>query len=306
MNAERAYRAALRWYPAGWRRDNGDVLIGTLMDAADAEGRTVPTRDELRDLRRSGLRTRAEEVLPGPVRDRVAGLAAGAGIAFALVLLTAQLWAPWDAASSDPNALPPDGLVWQVLVQPGLLLLGGLLAIAGWTLASRIVLIATLPALVIPYLFPDVPWELHPAIATLVMLGALAVMACLGRPARPRLFVSAGVTLAGSALWFALARPFGERYFPRSGLIDLIAGPWPVVLLVVVMLVFAVWRHRWSAMAVLVFSVPWLVLRTFDALWMSMPGGRSLAPLALVVIPVLVIVIIAVSRRRRAPAPPVR
>jgi hypothetical protein len=306
MSAEQSYRAALRWYPAQWRLENGEALIGTLMDAADAEGRTAPTRDELRDLRRSGLRTRADAILPGPVRDRVAGLAVGSGIAFALVLLTAQLWAPWAPASSNEDLAAPDGVVWPALVQPALLLLGGLLALAGWRLASRIVLIATLPALVIPYLFPDVPGELRPAVATLAMLAALAVMACLGRPVRGWLFASAGITLAGSAVWFAVARPFGERYFPRSGLIDLIAGPWPVVLLVIAMLVFAVWRRRWSAMAVLVFSVPWLVLRTFDALWLSMPAGRSLAPLALVVIPVLVVVIIAVTRRGRRPAPPVR
>jgi hypothetical protein len=292
MSAEESYRAALRWYPARWRRENGEVLVSTLLDAADADGRTEATAAELHSLRRSGLGAHADALLPRPVRDRVAAMAMGAGLAFALVLLTAQAWAPWDLDS-------PDGLVWPLLVHPGLLLLAGLAALANWTTASRILLIATLPALAIPLLLTSAPAVLRPTVATLAMLAVLAILAMIGRPSRRWTLVSAGVSLAGLAAWLVFARTFGERYFVRDGLIDLIAGPWPVLLLVAVMLAFVVARQRSSALAVLVFSVPWLVLRTFDALWLSMPAGRTLAPVASVAVLVVVVVLVAVTRRRQ-------
>ena len=61
---ERRYRAALRWYPASWRRANADALLGTLLDRADHEGRTEPTPAELRNLAVVGLRKRWVTTLP--------------------------------------------------------------------------------------------------------------------------------------------------------------------------------------------------------------------------------------------------
>jgi len=40
---EHRYRRLLRWYPRAWRATNGEVLLGILLDDAEAQGRVVPT-----------------------------------------------------------------------------------------------------------------------------------------------------------------------------------------------------------------------------------------------------------------------
>lgn len=47
---EQRYRRLLHWYPPAWRAANGEVLIGTLLDTAEAEGRTRPTGAEARSM----------------------------------------------------------------------------------------------------------------------------------------------------------------------------------------------------------------------------------------------------------------
>ncbi len=49
-----AYRRLLRWYPRSRREHDGAVLLGTLLDAAEAEGRTRPTAGEAWSLRLTG------------------------------------------------------------------------------------------------------------------------------------------------------------------------------------------------------------------------------------------------------------
>ena len=61
---ERQYRAGMRFYTARWRQKNGDALLSTLIDGAEAEKRSEPTATELRDLARTGLRQRSLAVLP--------------------------------------------------------------------------------------------------------------------------------------------------------------------------------------------------------------------------------------------------
>lgn len=52
---EARYRRLLRWYPRIWRAAHGDVLIGTAMDAAEAEGRSRPTTAEARSMALHGF-----------------------------------------------------------------------------------------------------------------------------------------------------------------------------------------------------------------------------------------------------------
>ena len=63
-NLESKYRGALRWYPARWRRANGEALIGLMMDRAEAASREAPARGELFDLARHGLRLRIVAAAP--------------------------------------------------------------------------------------------------------------------------------------------------------------------------------------------------------------------------------------------------
>ena len=56
---EDRYRRLLRWYPLAWRLQNGEALIGTALDAAEAEGRTRPALAEAREMILHGLAQRA-------------------------------------------------------------------------------------------------------------------------------------------------------------------------------------------------------------------------------------------------------
>jgi hypothetical protein len=61
---ENQYRRALRWYSGAWRRHNGEALLSTLIDAAEADGRTRALSAERRNLALNGLRERARSSVP--------------------------------------------------------------------------------------------------------------------------------------------------------------------------------------------------------------------------------------------------
>lgn len=61
---ERQYRASMRWYSARWRRVHGEALLQTLLEGAEVEDRSRPTRSEQRNLAATGLRQRFSAVIP--------------------------------------------------------------------------------------------------------------------------------------------------------------------------------------------------------------------------------------------------
>lgn len=86
MTDEESFRRLLRWYPRRWRRENGAVMLGTMLDRADHEGRTKPTAAE-----------RASAALHGSATHLSARLAlVTATIAATLGALggAAMLWSP--------------------------------------------------------------------------------------------------------------------------------------------------------------------------------------------------------------------
>lgn len=60
MTDDERFRQVLRWYPASWRRVNGDVVAGTMREVAEAEGRDRPSRAETRAARVNGLAHRLD------------------------------------------------------------------------------------------------------------------------------------------------------------------------------------------------------------------------------------------------------
>ncbi|MFT2753058.1 hypothetical protein [Clavibacter sp. Sh2088] len=103
MTADRraAYARLLRWYPARWRRADGDVMLDTLEEHADAEGRARPTRGEAWSLRAHGL---LERVTPRAILV-LAGVALVLAVALPAAMLTGALLGspvllamPWAAA----------------------------------------------------------------------------------------------------------------------------------------------------------------------------------------------------------------
>jgi hypothetical protein len=96
-----AYARLLRWYPARWRRADGDVMLDTLEEHADAEGRARPTRGEAWSLRAHGL---LERVTPRTILV-LAGVALVLAVALPAAMLTGALLGspvllamPWAAA----------------------------------------------------------------------------------------------------------------------------------------------------------------------------------------------------------------
>ena len=278
MTAEAQYRSALRWYPRSWRQRNEDVMVGTLLDVADADGREAPTRGELRDLRRSGFAARAEGVLAARIRDRVAGIALGAGTALALALLTGQAWSRWAPTDSpwpqawlwtSPELRAPDGVVWQLLIHPALWVLAAVATLAGWTAVARILLVVSVPVSAIALFLPDVSFLLRPSVGTLAMMAVLALVGCIGRPPRRWQLGATGIAAVLIASWLAFLGPFAGSYFPRGGLIDFIASPLPALVLFVATAVFLLRRSRVAAAAVLVAAAPWLAILLADVLWLN-------------------------------------
>lgn len=100
MNLEARYRTLLRWYPPAWRSSHGDVLLGTFMDAAEADGRTAPTPAEAWSIRWTGMGERftVTASLVATVSALLAILTHTAVVTFGLSSI-AQIGAGWIPAA---------------------------------------------------------------------------------------------------------------------------------------------------------------------------------------------------------------
>ncbi|WP_375405391.1 hypothetical protein [uncultured Amnibacterium sp.] len=78
MTLESRYRRLLRWYPRRWRTRDHDVLLGTLLDAADSRGRTRPSLAEAGSVVLHGLAERVDRrtaVLAASVATAISAVA---------------------------------------------------------------------------------------------------------------------------------------------------------------------------------------------------------------------------------------
>jgi hypothetical protein len=139
---EARYRRLLQWYPRPWREQNGEVLIGTALDAAEAEGRTRPAAVEILQMALHGIAERAT------VRVALVTAVAALLCAFAtqVVLITSiRIVAQWGAGWL-PLALGALSGILQTLsllallrstgrMRPGRLVPVMLTASAAWALA---------------------------------------------------------------------------------------------------------------------------------------------------------------------------
>ena len=184
---DEAYRAEMRWYPARWRAENEDALVALMTEVAEGEGRSVPTRADLRNLRANGLRARLaplNRVFPANARDRASGIALGFGLGMALTVLVIQEWAPWARSlweSTTPPTLGPfhgwGGVLYSAWV------VAAVLALARLSTAARVLLVATVPFSAV--LFAIGPYNdawFRPTALALAVLGGFALAAAVGRP----------------------------------------------------------------------------------------------------------------------------
>ncbi|MEV6817043.1 hypothetical protein, partial [Micromonospora sp. NPDC051296] len=173
---ERRYRQLLRAYPADYRRDRGDEIVGTYLDLAGPE-RRWPSLADAADLVRGGLRQRlraagATDLIPGV---RLAGL---------LALTTATFLAGhW--AVVEQQALPTE---WGV-PSFGPFLSAGVVAWVVWLVAALLALVA-----------PGRPTRTAIAVAVLATAAMAAVSLVAGTARPPLLVLVPQVTLGVLAL----------------------------------------------------------------------------------------------------------
>ncbi|MCJ1682827.1 hypothetical protein [Rathayibacter sp. VKM Ac-2928] len=171
------FRRALRWYPAAWRDEHGEVLLGILLDEADDRGHRGPGIGQRTTLAVGGLRHRLQSA-PGRSPSTIVPLAlATAFFAFYAVV-------NWSPGVSYPGAIGP-------FTNPSFLA-GALFAIAlGLALAARTgaarvtALLASATELSIALVAAAAGW-LGPDLSTagpVAALGVLAVMPWRGRVA---------------------------------------------------------------------------------------------------------------------------
>ena len=187
----RQYRRALLWYPAWWRATNEEVVVGTLMDVADAEHRTRPRISEMVNLAAHGLSTRMR-MLPAmvspAVRDRTstAALALGSAISLTAIMqlesnpLRAESMFGVDVVSFGPFASPAILLYFAWLAAL-------LVSLAGFTVAGRWIIALTIPLAIGTRVFADASGMfLRPTWTFYVLLIMLAVLVVAGNPAAGR------------------------------------------------------------------------------------------------------------------------
>ena len=298
---ERRYRAALDWYPSSWRAENGEAMLGTLLDEAEATGREKPALGQTVNLLVFALRERATAALPTAVRDRAAALAWGLGAALSGLIFIGSEWAPW-STDDEPAALWGAGFgpfVSATVVLYALWVVGFVVAIAGAGRVARWMLAATLPTSVALVAFDSQPWAvLRPSSTAVVLLASLALIAIQGSPAsgwRARLWMPIS---AIGAVGFVLPVLFDAQRFsaatsgwvPRDSWAQATRPlPYLAVLGVVVIVAVLARRYAWAA-AALVVSVPFVLLALVT---LSASGGG----VTLLVGAAALVVVVVLARR---------
>ena len=261
---ESRYRRALLFYPKRWRDRNADVVLSTLLDVADAEGRRSPRASELLQLAASGLSTRLALYMPQAVRDAVSAIALATGVVLAVAFATVQsLPVPsplsWGSVRGFGPFLSPGIVIYA------LWLVAFLLAVCGARRVLRLVLVVALfaPAAVwITRRSMEGLWA-GPSLQTLVFFTVLAVLALLGTP---RLTWRTGIgMLVGAG---ALVIAFGTIGAPAKSYMDegtfwrLIASLYTLsagfIVALIVALVFGMARRGDLAHKLGVSLLPWI------------------------------------------------
>jgi hypothetical protein len=189
---ERRSRLLLRAYPAGYRRDRGEEIIGTLLEATPP-GRSWLRARDTRALIVGGLKARAAQNRRLTSADNLR-IAVMVGVALYL-----SVWIGVDLRTAALDFSLP-GMVWPALLV-GLPLAAAL--VLAWTAPRIVVLAGALPAAVAVGYFVLVRTHLiGPAVVQLASLaGLVALISRTARPSRRWLWL-VGVVVAPAVLPF--------------------------------------------------------------------------------------------------------
>ncbi|MEV8252486.1 hypothetical protein AB0O95_00825 [Rhodoglobus sp. NPDC076762] len=208
MNNERRgrYLKLIRWYPASWRARNGDAVVGTLMDADDAAGRSYPGAADRSALVAGALHERfiAPERLG---RSNSAALIAA--VIFSLWYASVITWSP---GLEYPVTLGPFSN--PVVLASGMLVVALVLALFSRARAARFVaLLSVATILTIGALSATFSW-LGPSLLGVVIFAGLGLI--VASPLQSRAdFVRVGAALflvAAGLFMMAIFRPMPWGY----------------------------------------------------------------------------------------------
>jgi hypothetical protein len=169
---ERRSRLLLRAYPAAYRRDRGEEIIGTLLEATPA-GRTWPRLRDARAMAFGGLQARAAQnrQLTPSANLRIAVMT---GVSIYLVMIAAEYIGTWVI---DPG---PFRYEWRVIAV-GLAILTAVLP--AWIAPRRLAALIVLAAATAIYFVGGDDVQFWSWISLVVSLAAIVLLA--PRSARP-------------------------------------------------------------------------------------------------------------------------
>jgi hypothetical protein len=198
---ERRTRPLLRVYPADYRRERGEEMLGTLL-ATTPEGRAWPRLRDVRALAVGGLRARAAQNrrISTAANLRIAVMA---GVSFSLVLIAVGYLATWVI---DPGPLRYE---WRIMAL-GLLIVADVLPV--WLAPRLVAALSALAAAVPIYLLARIEAPFWTFISLMVCVAAIVLlMPHSARPPRAWLWLIGSVAVAvmafvdGSAGWLVFA-----------------------------------------------------------------------------------------------------
>ncbi len=143
--SERRFQRLLRWYPRSWRDRNGEILLSTLRDMAEQDGRTAPTAGETLSAVLHGTAARLDRrfalvaALGGVACAAAAGILTAWTSAGDLVLVLLSGVVPLLAAAALTAVLRDrghlaDGRALATLATAAIALSLNALAVASWSL----------------------------------------------------------------------------------------------------------------------------------------------------------------------------
>jgi hypothetical protein len=295
---ERRARTLLRAYPADYRHDRAEEIIGTLLEAAPP-GRSFPTARESWSLIAGGRHARA-------ARNRRPGVKASLRLALLLGISTylSSYFSP-TLAASVLGFFPGPGVSWLTMAT---LVLGAAVALAPW-LGSR----AAAMALAVPAGALGAYGELsgpHGSEATTAVAELLVVMAVLAA-------LSGGpVRLPRSWLWLPCAFPLVlvagrllSRQHVRGSSLESSLELGALLLLAVVVVCWLVTDARPAfalCLAVLLGAVITTLPELVDGgspMWVRLAELKLLLLYVAIVLPVLLPAGWLLLRRQKAPGP---
>ncbi len=226
---ERRYRLLLYAYPADYRWERGDEIVGTLLDAA-RPGQLWPYPAEVADVIGSGLRRRLRI-------DHVSGLAQGvvlaAPIALALAAGLSAFLLVWFELVRGGPTLPPNRATLGAVVYAGWLLAALAWPATSPATARTAVALATVTTVVVLPVAAATPLH-RPPLWTTLTLTALGLLTLGGTPSasRPRrLLVPAGALLiaAGATGYLVFGHPLSTQWWePYYGVAIVVSvSCWP-------------------------------------------------------------------------------